>query len=604
MNDLREVIEDVKIRNDIHDIISEYIQLKPSGANYKGLCPFHNEKTPSFLVSSSKQIYKCFGCGESGDVISFIMKVENLEFMDAVKFLANKCGIEINHHIDEETKERFEKIKRYQNMHTDAARFFFNNLTKTNNEGLKYLMNRGLDERTINKFGLGYSLDSWNSLLNHLLSKGYKPEEIKEAGLVGVSQKTNNFYDKFRNRVMFPIFDYRGNIIGFGGRVLDDSLPKYLNSEDTIIFNKKFNLFGLNIARKNLTIDKTMILVEGYMDLISLSQFGVQNVVATLGTALTSIQAQLLSKFVDNVIISYDSDQAGINATLRAIDILEQEGLKSKVLDLANYKDPDEFIRNLGLNSFMNKVENAVDGTQFKIDILYSNYNHEKQGETIKFVKEALKILKTIKSPIELDFYEKYLSKITNIEIDIIRSEMSLNSYNMGSSKKKFKNKTQEKPVIIKREANVENGTFYVELNLLKMIMMNINARNIVPLKIPLEYIKDDRNRQLYSLILSSGNKTVDVKDLDSDTFELEYLRKLDSIDFKNINFNDTAEVNKIINNLLKEYTNNKIYELEKKMKALEEAIKNTNSDTSDMELEMMKIALEIIEEKKKIKSL
>ena len=374
MDDLKDVIEEIKVRNDISEVISDYIQLRPSGSNYKGLCPFHNEKTPSFHVSTSKQIYKCFGCGEGGDVISFIMKVENLEFMDAVKFLANRCGIEINTNIDENTKKKLEKIKRFQEIHVVAARFFYINLMQKNNTGYKYLIKRGLDEKTIKSFGLGYSLDSWDSLKNFLLKSGYSIEEIKECGLVGQSKKNNNYFDKFRNRVMFPIFDYKGNVIGFGGRVLDDSLPKYLNSEDTIIFNKRYNLYGLNFARKHIGNSRTLILVEGYMDLISMYQYGVKNVVATLGTALTDAQGQLIKKFADNVVLSYDSDQAGINASLRAINILEKCNLKAKVLDLGKSKDPDEFVRANGLDEMLKKVENASDALKFRLDTLYSSH--------------------------------------------------------------------------------------------------------------------------------------------------------------------------------------------------------------------------------------
>ena len=599
MDDIREIIEDVKIRNDIYDIISQYVHLKPSGSNYKGLCPFHNEKTPSFMVSSAKQIYKCFGCGESGDVITFIMKTENLEFMDAVELLANKCGIQINRNIDESTKNRLAKQKRLQMMHVDAARFYYNNLTMTDNNALGYLRKRGLDEKTINNFGLGYALDSWNSLHNHLLSKGYKSEEIKEAGLAGISKK-NTYYDKFRNRVMFPIFDYRDNIIGFGGRVMDDSLPKYLNSEDTIIFNKRYNLFGLNIARKNLNVDRTMILVEGYMDLISLYQYGIKNVVATLGTALTDNQAQLIKRFSDNVILSYDSDEAGVKATIRAIDILEKNGLKSRVLNLGKYKDPDEFIRNVGLDGFMNKIEDSKDGMTFKIDVLYKSYNHERREDTVNFLQSALKMISVIKSPIEIDLYEKYLSRLCNVDLNVIKSEMTMYSKSNTVTKRTYKNINED--IKIKKET-VYNGEFYVELNLLKMMMISKNARSLVPLKISLDYISDEKNKILYSYIISNQEKQISIKDLDVEIYGIDYLRKLDSVNLSRVDFNNSNEVNKIINNLLKEYTNKKIEFLTKQMESLEEYVKN-NSDTEKEELEIMKLALEIVSEKKKIKSL
>ena len=247
-----DIIEQVRTENDIVEVIGDYVKLQKKGSSYFGLCPFHNEKSPSFSVSPNKQMYYCFGCGEGGDVINFVMRIENLDFMDAVKLLANRCGIEINTHVDESTKERMEKSKKFQDIHVEAARFYFSNLIKSKNPGYEYLRKRGLDDKIIKKFGLGYSLDSWNSLMNYLISIGYKNEDLIECGLFGYKSETKKIYDKFRNRVMFPIFDYRGNVIGFGGRVLDDSLPKYLNSPDTLIFNKRQNLYGLNFARKAL----------------------------------------------------------------------------------------------------------------------------------------------------------------------------------------------------------------------------------------------------------------------------------------------------------------------------------------------------------------
>lgn len=377
MNDIKDIIEEIKARCDIASIISEYMNIKQSGANYKGLCPFHGEKTPSFYINTSKQIYKCFGCGEGGDVINFVMKMENLDFMDAVKILANKCGIEINTNMNEETRIKIEKSKKFQDIHTEAARFYLSNLLGSKNLGYEYLRIRGLDDKIIKKFGLGFSLDSWNSLMNTLISKGYKKQDLLDCGLIAKNRDGTNCYDKFRNRVMFPIFDYRGNIIGFGGRVLDDSLPKYLNSPDTLIFNKKQNLYGLNFARKNLE-SKTIVLVEGYMDLISLYQYGIKNVVATLGTALTEQQGILIKRYADTAIISYDSDEAGIKATLRAIDILTKLGINVKVLDLKDAKDPDEFVRKYGLSDYKKAMDVSTHYIKYKIDHLKKNLTFKK----------------------------------------------------------------------------------------------------------------------------------------------------------------------------------------------------------------------------------
>lgn len=603
MDDLKDVIEEIKVRNDISEVISDYIQLRPSGSNYKGLCPFHNEKTPSFHVSTSKQIYKCFGCGEGGDVISFIMKVENLEFMDAVKFLANRCGIEINTNIDENTKKKLEKIKRFQEIHVVAARFFYINLMQKNNTGYKYLIKRGLDEKTIKSFGLGYSLDSWDSLKNFLLKSGYSIEEIKECGLVGQSKKNNNYFDKFRNRVMFPIFDYKGNVIGFGGRVLDDSLPKYLNSEDTIIFNKRYNLYGLNFARKHIGNSRALILVEGYMDLISMYQYGVKNVVATLGTALTDAQGQLIKKFADNVVLSYDSDQAGINASLRAINILEKCNLKAKVLDLGKSKDPDEFVRANGLDEMLKKVENASDALKFRLDTLYSSHDQSNPEETVEFLQKAVNILSYIKSPIELDFYIKYLSELTKTAPEVIRSELNLTG-KRKTSKEKFK---KQEFVKIKKEKDVEDGNIFIERNLIKAMMVSKKAREIIPLKVGIDQIIDESDKKVYSKVLASNKMgMIRIEDLNDTSLDVDYLRKLDAVDLSEINLDDVHEINKIVNQLLKLNSKEKINKLSKRQKVLEDrrkTIEDNTEEAKEVDLEIMKIALEIVSENKKLKS-
>ena len=477
MNDMKEIIEEIKARCDIASVIGDYIKIQHSGQNYKALCPFHVEKTPSFHISTAKQVYKCFGCGEGGDVINFVMKMENLDFMDAVRLLANRCGIDINFNIDEETKQKIELSKKYQDIHTEAARFYFANLVKSKNRGYDYLRNRGLDDKTIKRFGLGYSQDAWSSLMDYLIDeKGYSVEELLECGLIGKSTKTDKYYDKFRNRVMFPIFDYRGNVIGFGGRVLDDSLPKYLNSPDTLIFNKRHNLYGLNFARKNLS-SRTVILVEGYMDLISLYQYGIKIAVATLGTALTSQQARLIKRYADNVIISYDSDGPGTKASLRAIDILVEAGLSVKVLDLKDAKDPDEYVRKYGTDEYRNAMKDAVPRIKFKIDNLKSTFDLSKDQDNIKFAQEAVNIIKQLKSPVEIDYYIKYLSEIVQLDEDAVKREIygkSYSSKNLSNGKfnNKF-NKKEEKP--IEKMDAIQHGEELTEIKLMKIMMIYSN---------------------------------------------------------------------------------------------------------------------------------
>ena len=609
MNDMKEIIEEIKARCGIASVIGDYIKIQPSGQNYKALCPFHVEKTPSFHISTAKQVYKCFGCGEGGDVINFVMKMENLDFMDAVRLLANRCGIDINFNIDEETKQKIELSKKYQDIHTEAARFYFSNLVKSKNRGYDYLRNRGLDDKTIKRFGLGYSQDSWDSLMDYLIEeKGYSQEELLECGLIGKSTKTDKYYDKFRNRVMFPIFDYRGNVIGFGGRVLDDSLPKYLNSPDTLIFNKRHNLYGLNFARKNLS-SRTVILVEGYMDLISLYQYGIQIAVATLGTALTSQQARLIKRYADNVIISYDSDGPGTKASLRAIDILVEAGLSVKVLDLKDAKDPDEYVRKYGTDEYRKAMKDAVPRIKFKIDNLKSSFDLSKDQDNIKFAQEAVNIIKQLKSPVEIDYYIKYLSEIVQLDEDAVKREIygkSYSSRNLSNGKfnNKF-NKKEEKP--IEKMDAIQHGEELTEIKLMK-IMMNIPAaREKVLLKIDeKELLMEDSKKILNYLSKIDSEKIVEPDELEG--INDEYIKSLKKTSLESINTKNMKEIEETVksvrrNSLKKTIDNLRIKqeELGAKSKILAESDKDA---AKELDLEIMNLALQSVELNKRLRNL
>ena len=609
MNDMKEIIEEIKARCDIASVIGDYIKIQPSGQNYKALCPFHVEKTPSFHISTAKQVYKCFGCGEGGDVINFVMKMENLDFMDAVRLLANRCGIDINFNIDEETKQKIELSKKYQDIHTEAARFYFANLVKSKNRGYDYLRNRGLDDKTIKRFGLGYSQDAWSSLMDYLIDeKGYSVEELLECGLIGKSTKTDKYYDKFRNRVMFPIFDYRGNVIGFGGRVLDDSLPKYLNSPDTLIFNKRHNLYGLNFARKNLS-SRTVILVEGYMDLISLYQYGIKIAVATLGTALTSQQARLIKRYADNVIISYDSDGPGTKASLRAIDILVEAGLSVKVLDLKDAKDPDEYVRKYGTDEYRNAMKDAVPRIKFKIDNLKSTFDLSKDQDNIKFAQEAVNIIKQLKSPVEIDYYIKYLSEIVQLDEDAVKREIygkSYSSKNLSNGKfnNKF-NKKEEKP--IEKMDAIQHGEELTEIKLMK-IMMNIPAaREKVLLKIDeKELLMEDSKKILNYLSKIDSEKIVEPDELEG--INDEYIKSLKKTSLESINTKNMKEIEETVrsvrrNSLKKTIDNLRIKqeELGAKSKILAESDKEA---AKELDLEIMNLALQSVDLNKRLRNL
>ena len=601
MNDIKDIIEEVKSRCDIVHIISQYISIKQSGTNFKGLCPFHGEKTPSFYVSTSKQMYKCFGCGEGGDVIKFVMSMENLEFMDALKLLAKQCGVDVNTNMNEETKLKMEKINKFQNIHREAARYYFSNLITSKNPGYNYLRNRGLDDKIIKKFGLGYSLKSWDSLKNYLLSKGYTNEELSECGLITYKKENNKSYDKFRNRVMFPIFDYRGNVIGFGGRVLDDSEPKYLNSPDTLIFNKRFNLYGLNFSRKEI-IDKTMILVEGYMDLISLYQYGIKNVVATLGTALTDQQGMLIKRYADSAIISYDSDDAGIKATLRAIDILTKLDINVKILNLKDCKDPDEFMRKYGLDEFKKAINLSTNHVKFKIDNLKNNFDLNKGEDRVKFAKEASIIIKGIKSPVEVDYYTKYLSSLIDISVESIKREIYGKSYKKykNNSFNKYKNREDK---IIEKPKIIENGKKYVEENLIKIMLESSSLRENIFLKISEDdFLLNDSREILKFMIKNRELDKITIDKIKSLNISEEYIKDLKSIPLENIDLNNLKNIDEIIKNIKKNNINENINRLLEEQKILED--NKTNNDLKEVDGKIMEIALNIVKLRKDLQNL
>lgn len=417
-----DTIERVRLENNIVNIISEYVTLKRTGSNYVGICPFHSEKTPSFTVSDTKQFYHCFGCGEGGDVISFIMKEENLSFPEAVKFLADKAGIILKEKENKKYKELEDKKEKLYEINKEAARYFYKKL-RTNNQALFYLKKRSIDRRTATIFGLGYSDWSWDSLYNYLIKKGYSEVDIEKAGLIIGKKGKDGYYDRFRNRIIFPIIDIRGRVIGFGGRVIDSSNPKYLNSPDTLIFSKGHNLFGLNILKKYSNIKK-IILVEGYMDVISLYSQGINYAVASLGTAFTQNQAKYFKRYEDKVYICYDSDLAGLKATDKALEIFKKEGINAKVLVLPSGKDPDDFIKEKGKKEFEELFKDSLNYIDFKIYFYKRQYNLNDPDEKIKFTKNISNFIKNVKSPIEADVYLDKISKETNISKEAIKKEI------------------------------------------------------------------------------------------------------------------------------------------------------------------------------------
>ena len=416
----RSFIENLRMSCDMENIVSSYVKLKRQGRNLAGLCPFHSEKTPSMVVYPDTQSFFCFGCGAGGDVISFIMRIENLDYVEAVKFLAQRVGMTVP---EGETEDRASRMKPIiLEINRLTARFYHDILKSPDGEpGRAYFAGRQLTPKTMVKYGLGYAPNTWDALRNYLKEKGFSYEQMAEAGVVNKG-RSGSYYDAFRNRVMFPIIDLRKNVIGFGGRVLDDSKPKYLNTNDTLVFKKSRNLFSLNFA-KNHT-DGRLILAEGYMDVIAVNQAGFENVVATLGTALTPEQARLIAGYAKEVIIAYDSDGAGRKATDRAVGLLEEAGVSAKILQLRGAKDPDEYIKKFGAQRFKLLLDGAGNVTAYRLGDIRSRYDLETPEGRSGYLTEALKYLATLKSPVEREVYAGELASQTGILRETVLSNL------------------------------------------------------------------------------------------------------------------------------------------------------------------------------------
>ena len=414
------VIDELKSKINIVDVIGRVVPLSKAGSNFKGVCPFHNEKTPSFIVSESKQIFNCFGCGAKGDVIEFVMKYYSLTFGEAVEKLAE----EYNVNIEKSNFKRNENLDRYYEINKMAAKFFFEAFTLKSNPGYTYMKKRGISDNTMKKFGIGYADDGWTSLKDFMLKNGVKEKELLDLGLI--SQKGERTYDKYRNRVMFPIFNTMGKVIGFGGRILGDGMPKYLNSAESMVFKKKNNLYGLNFTKGDIGDKDQVIIVEGYMDLISLYQYGIKNVAASLGTALTENQARLIERYSKNIVLSYDSDNAGISAAIRGIEVIRGTGGRTKILKIPGEKDPDDYVKKNGKEAFEKLVKGAIPSTDFILEISKNKFNLEDKMSVLEYIKTAVPILLKL-SPVERDIYITKLSEDLNISRQAIVMEINGN---------------------------------------------------------------------------------------------------------------------------------------------------------------------------------
>ena len=544
-----ELIDEIRNKNDIVDIISQYVILKRSGRNFFGLCPFHKEKSPSFSVSPDKQIFHCFGCGVGGNVFHFVEKIENLSFIETIEMLADRAGINlptINNNID----DKLIKLKsRVYDINEAAAKFYHENLYKpTSKEAQNYIKKRKLDNRTLKNFLIGYS-GTFNELYMHLKEKGFSDEEILASSLVNRNEN-GKFIDRFRKRLMFPIQDTRNRVIAFGGRVLDDSKPKYINSPENVVYSKGKHLFGLNVAKREQI--KKIIIVEGYMDAISLHQRGITNVVASLGTAMTESQGRLLRKSSEQVIIGYDADGAGQAATVRGLEILQNLGCDIRILQIEGAKDPDEFVTKYGPERFLKYVDNAISLVEYKVKVLKQNLNIENTNDKIKFLKEIAKELSKISNNIEREVYIDKISLEYKISKEAIYSEINKLIYGKNDNEKK----SVTSKIVAPQKKVVEETDQAIAKREGLIIYLLINYPNESYLKIKqiisIDDIKSQRNKKILTKLyeeLEKGHSNIDnILDWFEEEEIINYLTSIMAYDF------EITEVNKCIEDILNIY--------------------------------------------------
>ena len=589
-----ELIEEIRSSNDIVDVISKYVTLKRSGRNFFGLCPFHKEKSPSFAVSPDKQIFHCFGCGAGGNVIHFISKIEGLDFKDTLELLANRVNIELPtlDNLEDDKTARL-KSKVYE-INKIAAEFYHENLYKpTSKQAQEYIKKRKLDNRTLKAFLIGYS-GNFNELYLLLKQKGYTEEEMLASSLV---KRTENggYMDSFRKRLMFPIQDVRERVIAFGGRVLDDSKPKYINSPENIVYSKGRNLFGLNVAKKHDT--KKIVIVEGYMDAISLYQRGITNVVASLGTAMTEAQGRLLRRYSEQVILGYDADGAGQAAILRGMEILQNLDCDIRVLQIEGAKDPDEYVLKYGPERFQKCVDNAISLVEFKVKVLLKELNIENTNDKIKFLNEIAKILAKVTNQMEREIYVDKIAKEYKISKEAIYAEVNKLMYKDNQGSKKLEKKVVTMVPKEEKENSVSEAVLKRE-NLVIYLLINEYSKCYEKIKnlITLDYIQDDTNKQIlkkmYEEFEKGNSNTSQLLDWFQDEKIISHITEIMAGDF------EITDVNKAIDDLISIYEKEKLIsrrnEILKKLESVSEAgseeVKELEKELNDIILKLAKI--------------
>ena len=589
-----ELIEEIRSSNDIVDVISKYVTLKRSGRNFFGLCPFHKEKSPSFAVSPDKQIFHCFGCGAGGNVIHFISKIEGLDFKDTLELLANRVNIELPtlDNLEDDKTARL-KSKVYE-INKIAAEFYHENLYKpTSKTAQEYIKKRKLDNRTLKAFLIGYA-GNFNELYLLLKQKGYTEEEMLASSLV---KRTENggYMDSFRKRLMFPIQDVRERVIAFGGRVLDDSKPKYINSPENIVYSKGRNLFGLNVAKKHDT--KKIVIVEGYMDAISLYQRGITNVVASLGTAMTEAQGRLLRRYSEQVILGYDADGAGQAAILRGMEILQNLGCDIRVLQIEGAKDPDEYVLKYGPERFQKCVDNAISLVEFKVKVLLKELNIENTNDKIKFLNEIAKILAKVTNQMEREIYVDKIAKEYKISKEAIYAEVNKLMYKESQGSKKLEKRVVTMVPKEEKENSVSEAVLKRE-NLVIYLLINEYSKCYEKIKnlITLDYIQDDTNKQIlkkmYEEFEKGNSNTSQLLDWFQDEKIISHITEIMAGDF------EITDVNKAIDDLISIYEKEKLIsrrnEILKKLESVSEAgseeVKELEKELNDIILKLAKI--------------
>lgn len=588
-----ELLNEIRSRNDIVDIISQYVVLKRKGRNYFGLCPFHNEKSPSFSVSPDKQIFKCFGCNVGGDVFKFIMKVENISFFESVQYLAERAGIEIPSQVNEEDEKRARLKKAVYDLNLCAAEFYHQNLYKpTSKEAQEYIKKRKLDNNTLKSFMIGYA-GSNNELYAYLKQKGFNEAVMMASSLIGKSE-SGRYYDKFRNRLMIPIQDVRNRVIAFGGRVLDDSKPKYINSPENIVYSKGRNLFGLNVAKRHTNgMLKRILIVEGYMDAISLYQRGITNVVASLGTALTDNQGRLLRRNAEEVILGYDADGAGQNAILRGMGILQSMGVDLRVLQISGAKDPDEFVVKYGPDRFRKCMDDAISVVEYKVKTLKQTLNIENVNDRIKFLNEIAKTLADIDNTIEREVYIDKIAQTYKISKEAINAEIGKLIY-----KNTAKPQTLERKVIevaqTKQDEVVDEKTLRRE-KMLIYLLANYPEQSFKRIYsvVHLDLIKGEENKEIIQKLYENYSKKENAENI-IDWFENEavvnYISGILVEDF------EITDVNKAIEDIEKLYLKeSKIARRNEIIKLLEDKENLTSDEKIKLESELNNLIIDLV---------